>query len=86
MPPTLWGVSFVLRIRRILGSAKACVACHVLANGDAESGLSGGRIVRAAASISASTFAAASAGPELTITTPSPPMDATMLPPAPAIV
>jgi hypothetical protein len=31
-------------IIRIFGSANACVACHVLLKGDADSGLSRGRI------------------------------------------
>ena len=33
----------VLMIIRIIGSGNACVACHVLPNGDADSGISGGR-------------------------------------------
>src|SRR5215831_7526917 len=41
-PPIWSAMSFVLMIMRIAGCANVCVACHESANGEAESGCSGG--------------------------------------------
>ena len=73
-------------IMRIAGSGDACVACQVSENREAESGASAGLNVRSIWRMAAKTFVLAAAAPESTITTPSPPADTAMLPPAPVII
>ena len=73
-------------IMRIAGSENACVACQVSENREAESGSSAGLNVWPIWRIAARSLALAGAAPESTITTPSPPIDTAMLPPAPAII